>query len=126
MSLPAEIWTRIFDLAADDDILFRPGFPSSLAESAWYKDYWNIYVDQGHGNSASEWRLTSPQQAMDILQRRSYATKKVFFFSWATTFDIDTLLLHRQLSPPVDDGDRLDSSPSFGVCISAMRPRLSV
>jgi hypothetical protein len=71
MSLPAEVWTRIFELAADDDILFRPGIPTSLTESAWYQDYnWKNYP-------ALEWKLRSPEQAMDVLQRRSYATKKV-------------------------------------------------
>ena len=69
MSLPAEIWARIFDLAADDDILFRPGIPTSLAESAWY---WKTYED-----GVSEWTIRSPEVAMDILQKRSYATKKV-------------------------------------------------
>lgn len=72
MFLPAEIWTRIFDLAADDDILFRPGIPTSLAESAWCQGY---YI--GSGGSAPEWKLRSPEQAMDILQKRSFATKQV-------------------------------------------------
>ena len=64
--LPSEIWSQIFDLAADEDILFLPGIPTSMAESAWYRD---IIVN--------EWRLRSPQEAMNMLQRRSYATKKV-------------------------------------------------
>ncbi|KAF9479495.1 hypothetical protein BDN70DRAFT_690771 [Pholiota conissans] len=63
--LPAEIWTQIFDLAADEDILFQPGIPTVMAESAWYKDR---ILDQ--------WRLRSPGEALNLLQRRSYATKK--------------------------------------------------
>jgi hypothetical protein len=65
--LPPEIWSQIFDLAADEDILFHPGIPTAMAESAWYKD---IIIN--------EWRLRSPREAMNILQRRSYATKKVY------------------------------------------------
>ncbi|KAF8198534.1 hypothetical protein BJ912DRAFT_951753 [Pholiota molesta] len=65
LELPAEIWTQIFDLAADEDILFQPGIPTIMVESAWYKD---IIIDQ--------WRLRSPGEAMNLLQRRSYATKK--------------------------------------------------
>ena len=75
MSLPAEIWTQIFGLAADEDILFQPGFPTSLAESAWCRDYWKLRFDVNE--SSAEWSLRSPEQALDILQRRSYATKKV-------------------------------------------------
>ncbi|KIM38035.1 hypothetical protein M413DRAFT_448073 [Hebeloma cylindrosporum] len=63
--LPSEIWSQIFDLAADEDILFLPGIPTAMAESAWYRD---IIVN--------EWRLRSPREAMNVLQRRSYATKK--------------------------------------------------
>lgn len=66
LELPAEIWTHIFDLAADEDILFRYGIPTVMAESAWYKD-----------PIINEWRLRSPGEAMNLLQRRSYATKKV-------------------------------------------------
>ncbi|KAF9547469.1 hypothetical protein CPC08DRAFT_745201 [Agrocybe pediades] len=63
--LPSELWSQIFDLAADEDILFQHGFPSVMAESAWYKDY-----------ILGEWRLRSPREAMNLLQRRSYFTKK--------------------------------------------------
>jgi hypothetical protein len=64
--LPSEIWSQIFDLAADEDILFLAGIPTAMAESAWYRD---IIINQ--------WRLRSPREAMNMLQRRSYATKKV-------------------------------------------------
>ncbi|KDR66534.1 hypothetical protein GALMADRAFT_80689 [Galerina marginata CBS 339.88] len=62
--LPAEIWTQIFDLAADEDILFQQGIPTVMAESAWYK------------NVVGMWNLRTPQEALNMLQRRSYATKK--------------------------------------------------
>ncbi|KAJ7727419.1 hypothetical protein DFH07DRAFT_906498 [Mycena maculata] len=62
--LPAELWTQIFDLAADEDVLFQHGLPTTMAESAWFKDFFG------------EWALRSPQDAIDLMQRRSYATKK--------------------------------------------------
>ena len=76
MSLPSEIWTRIFDLAGDDTHFLEPGIPTSFAESAWSKVYWKMHLEDG--NAASKWRLRSPKEAMGILQRRNYATKKVF------------------------------------------------
>ena len=52
--LPTEIWAQIFDLVADDDIILRPGIPTSLTESAWR----NMY--QG-SDPVFEWKLTSPE-----------------------------------------------------------------
>ena len=66
VDLPAEIWIQIFYLAADEDIIIQHGLPTVLAESAWYKD-------------GDDWKLRSPQEAMEMLQRRSYAMKKVNF-----------------------------------------------
>lgn len=63
--LPAELWTHVFDLAADEDVIFQHGLPTTMAESAWFKDFFG------------EWMLRSPQDALDLVQRRSYATKKV-------------------------------------------------
>lgn len=63
--LPAELWTRIFDLAADEDIILKYGLPTIMAECAWFK---NVF---------GEWTLRSPQEALNLVQRRSYATKKV-------------------------------------------------
>ena len=55
--LPSEIWSQIFDLAADEDILFRPGIPTAMAESAWYKDIiineWRLR-SRGYGYSSAE------------------------------------------------------------------------
>lgn len=65
VDLPAEIWIQIFYLATDEDIIIQHGLPTVLAESAWYKD------------RDDEWELRSPQDAMEMLQRRSYAMKKV-------------------------------------------------
>ena len=65
MDLPAEILTQIFDLAADEDVIFQYGLPTVMAESAWFKSY------------AKKWTLRSPGDALNLIQRRSYATKKV-------------------------------------------------
>lgn len=64
VDLPAEIWIQIFYLAADEDIIIQHGLPTILANSAWYKD-------------GDDWKLRSPREAMEMLQRRSYAMKKV-------------------------------------------------
>lgn len=64
-SFPAEIWTQIFDLAADEDVIFQYGLPTTVAESAWYK------------NGQDKWVLRSPAEALNLVQRRSYKTKKV-------------------------------------------------
>ncbi|KAF9041557.1 hypothetical protein BJ165DRAFT_1303491, partial [Panaeolus papilionaceus] len=62
--LPSEILTQIFDSASDEDIIFQSGLSTSLAESAWFKD-----------RLFGEWRLRSPQEAMNMIQRRSGVTK---------------------------------------------------
>lgn len=66
MHLPDEVWRRIFDLAADEDIFFQYALPTNMAEWAWFK------VPHFTG-----WQLRSPLGAIDAIQRRSYATKKV-------------------------------------------------
>ncbi|KAJ6571288.1 hypothetical protein B0H19DRAFT_1129647 [Mycena capillaripes] len=64
LDLPGELWTHVFDLAADEDVIFQHGLPTTMAESAWFKTF--------HG----EWALRSPQDALGLVQTRSYATKK--------------------------------------------------
>ncbi|KAJ7469697.1 hypothetical protein FB451DRAFT_1476591 [Mycena latifolia] len=64
LDLPAELWTQVFDLAADEDVIFQLGLPTTMAESAWFKNFFG------------DWALRSPQDALDLVQRRSYATKK--------------------------------------------------
>ena len=75
MSLPSEIWTRIFHLATDDILSLGPGIPTSFMESAWSRVDWKICI--GGGDPASRWRLRSPEEALDILHRKNYSTKKV-------------------------------------------------
>ncbi|KAF8891483.1 hypothetical protein CPB84DRAFT_1683298 [Gymnopilus junonius] len=84
--LPAEIWTQIFDLAADEDILFQPGIPTGMAESAWAKD-----------RIINDWRLRSPQEAMNMLQRRSYATKKAIILTCRRWRELGSEFLFRCL-----------------------------
>ncbi|KAF8635308.1 hypothetical protein AX17_003956 [Amanita inopinata Kibby_2008] len=69
LDLPSEIWTQIFDLAADEDLIFQYGLPTSMAESAWFKSV------------VGEWSLRTPQEALNIIQRRSYATKKAIIMT---------------------------------------------
>jgi len=64
IDLPDELWIRIFDIAADEDVIFTPWAPTNLAECAWFKNVFN------------EWALRTPQEALIHLQRRSYQTKK--------------------------------------------------
>jgi hypothetical protein len=75
MSLPAEIWVQIFNLAADEDVIFQYGLPTVMAESAWVK---NVF---------DKWSLRRPSEALNVVQRRSYTTKKVhsiyFFYAAA-------------------------------------------
>ncbi|KAH7882849.1 hypothetical protein F5I97DRAFT_142084 [Phlebopus sp. FC_14] len=62
--LPPELWSYIFDLAADEDVIFYPGLQTSMAQSTWVKSIF--------GN----WDLRTPRDVINIIQRRSYATKK--------------------------------------------------
>lgn len=73
MDLPDEVWRQIFDLAADEDIIFQYGLPTVMAESAWFE---NVF---------GAWTLRSPQEALNLIQRRSYATKKVCTGSFVYT-----------------------------------------
>ena len=72
--LPAELWTHIFDLAADEDVIFQYALPTAMAESAWFRTVFG------------EWALRSPQEALNLIQRRSYATKKVCPISHLNVF----------------------------------------
>ncbi|KAJ7890153.1 hypothetical protein B0H14DRAFT_2690728 [Mycena olivaceomarginata] len=83
--LPAELWTHIFDLAADEDVLFQHGLPATMAESAWYKDF------------SGKWTLRSPKDALDLVQRRSYATKKAIVRTCRNWRNIGSQFLFRCL-----------------------------
>lgn len=65
MDLPAEVLTQIFALATDEDLIFQYALPTSLANSSWFR----------HFNG--DWALRPPEEAGNLLMRRSYKTKKV-------------------------------------------------
>ncbi|KAJ3776106.1 hypothetical protein FB446DRAFT_763079 [Lentinula raphanica] len=85
MELPDEIMTQIFDLAADEDVIFQYGLPTVMAESAWFK------------NAMDEWALRSPQEAINSIQRRSYATKKAIMLTCKTWRRLGSDILYRCL-----------------------------
>lgn len=74
MSLPSEIWTQIFHLAADEDEIFRYELPISLDTSIWTR---NTLKDKLPQSDIQDWTLKTPSDILNALQRRSYATKKV-------------------------------------------------
>jgi hypothetical protein len=74
MALPSEIWTQIFHLAADEDEIFRYELPISLDTSVWAR---NTIKDKLPQSDIQDWTLKTPSDALNFLQRRSYATKKV-------------------------------------------------
>ncbi|OJA21318.1 hypothetical protein AZE42_03878 [Rhizopogon vesiculosus] len=63
-SLPRELWSHIFDLAADEDTIFYPGLPTSMTQSSWARSL------------ITDWQLRTPQDTINMIQRRAYATKK--------------------------------------------------
>jgi hypothetical protein len=63
IDLPAELWTAIFDIAADEDIIFDYSLPNVMAESTWF-------------NTMGQWQLNTPEKSLHLVQKRSYATKK--------------------------------------------------
>ncbi|KAJ7654671.1 hypothetical protein DFH06DRAFT_1282412 [Mycena polygramma] len=91
--LPFELWTQVFDLAADvvlgkfadEDVIFQHGLPMTMAESAWFKDFFG------------EWALRSPQDALGLVQTRSYATKKAIVRTCKRWRDIGSEFLFRCL-----------------------------
>ncbi|KXN87305.1 hypothetical protein AN958_08969, partial [Leucoagaricus sp. SymC.cos] len=64
VDLPSEILVQIFNLAADDDLIFQYGLQTSFFVQAWWKTF--------HG----DWQLRSPREALNYIQKRSYFTKK--------------------------------------------------
>jgi hypothetical protein len=63
IDLPSELWNAIFDIAADEDVIFDYSLPTVMAESTWF--------------NSENWQLRTPQGSLHFVQRRSNATKKV-------------------------------------------------
>ncbi|KZT75189.1 hypothetical protein DAEQUDRAFT_701424 [Daedalea quercina L-15889] len=70
--LPAEVWLQIFHYASEDDALFDYALPTSMVESSWFK-----MVFGG-------WTLRSANEGLNVMQRRSYATKKAIMATCRT------------------------------------------
>jgi hypothetical protein len=66
IDLPAELWNAIFDIAADEDIIFDHNLPTVMVESTWFNSLPQL-----------QWQLRTPQDSLHLVQKRSYATKKV-------------------------------------------------
>ncbi|KAH0582119.1 hypothetical protein J132_08013 [Termitomyces sp. J132] len=85
MDLPSEIWTQIFDIAADEDVIFQYGLPTMMSESTWVKGF------------ASKWALRRPSDTLNFIQRRSYATKKAIISTCKSWHRIGAELMFRCL-----------------------------
>ncbi|KAG6811182.1 hypothetical protein H0H92_008622 [Tricholoma furcatifolium] len=85
MDLPAEIWAHIFDIAADEDVIFQYGLPTMMSESIWVKGL------------TSKWALRRPSDSLNYIQRSSYATKKAIISTCKSWHKIATELLFRCL-----------------------------
>ena len=66
--LPDELWQSIFRHAVDDSLSEHRWQPTIMAECAWFN------------NGLDEWKLRRPEQAIELLQRRDYRTKKAGTF----------------------------------------------
>lgn len=69
-ALPSELWQSIFELTTDDEAILRHEFPMAMACSEWFRQ---IY---------GPWILRSPQEVLNSLQRKGYATKKASESAW--------------------------------------------
>ncbi|KAI6021245.1 hypothetical protein EDC04DRAFT_2869846 [Pisolithus marmoratus] len=106
--LPPELWSYIFDLAADEDVIFYPGLPTSMAQSTWSRAIYD------------KWSVRTPQDTINIIQRRSYATKK--FLVRCLFFDDPTKL--RDLRHILDRDTSLGWWPLLAIL--AQTPNLEI
>ena len=104
--LPPELWSHIFDLAADEDTIFYPGLQTSMAQSTWSKSPWG------------GWTVRTPQDTISTIQRRSYATKKVRPVSPSSLREIAHGVFCSQSSRPAERG--ADSAPNFSSAVSSL------
>ncbi|TFK20786.1 hypothetical protein FA15DRAFT_673188 [Coprinopsis marcescibilis] len=85
LDLPSEVWTEIFTLAADEDLIFQYALPTCMADSSWFK------------HVTGNWALRSPQEAVNLLMRRSYRTKKAILVTCKRWHEIAFELMLRCL-----------------------------
>ena len=107
--LPPELWSNIFDLAADEDVIFYPGLPTSMTQSTWSRAVFG------------EWKVRTPQDTANIIQRRSYATKKASIVSYRF-HEPHSQLRSRPSSEPVNSGDSSGQNSSFAASSSTTQP----
>ncbi|ESK92011.1 hypothetical protein Moror_10295 [Moniliophthora roreri MCA 2997] len=72
--LPDELWLHIFEYATDEDVLLQPALPTAMSDYAWY-----IHEDSEEGSR--EWKLRSPEEALDVVQREAWKVKMAL--SWS-------------------------------------------
>ncbi|KAH7908860.1 hypothetical protein BJ138DRAFT_1011934 [Hygrophoropsis aurantiaca] len=106
--LPPELWSHIFALAADEDVLFSPLLPTSFAPSTWTR---HIFT---HDNT-----LRTPHDALCILQRRNYHTKKAIAgtcrtFRWLGTEVMVRVLFFDDAAKLGLLANTLDADPQLG------------
>jgi hypothetical protein len=78
--LPHEILISIFELAADEDIIFDKELPTAFSAYSRYL-----------GGRTCQWTLITPQESLNLRQRRSYITKKVRLYIPMTMVRHDTI-----------------------------------
>lgn len=79
------MWAQIFNLAADEDVIFQYGLPTMMSESIWSK------------NTYGKWKLMRPSDTMSAIQWRSYSTKKAIISTCKAWHRIAAELLFRCL-----------------------------
>jgi hypothetical protein len=65
LELPSEIWEAIFDLATEDERIYKTQLPNAMDRSEWFPRFEGGWIPRG------------PQEVVNSLQRKGYATKKV-------------------------------------------------
>ncbi|EED80420.1 predicted protein [Postia placenta Mad-698-R] len=84
--LPPELWLQIFHYAAEDEPLFDYALPTSMTESSWSK---RVMSDG--------WTLRAPNDLIEIMHRKSFATKKAIVSTCRAWRDLGTEFLFRCL-----------------------------
>ncbi|KAK7034625.1 hypothetical protein VNI00_012267 [Paramarasmius palmivorus] len=71
--LPDELWIQIFEYATDEDVLLQPALPTSMSNYAWY-------IRENLDEETREWKLRSPEEALNVVQRESWEVKMTLDF----------------------------------------------
>ncbi|KAK1227084.1 hypothetical protein PQX77_009917 [Marasmius sp. AFHP31] len=87
--LPDELWIQIFEMALEEDILLQPVLPTSGSEYAWYID---------DSKKEKEWALRSPQEALALVQKENWDTKRALWMSCRRFNNLVSPYLYRCLT----------------------------